>query len=237
MKMTTSGILFTIQLLFLFPLLGFAISAHGASYTTNFAHAENPISEDGHWINGKTVGLDWSDFSSTPGLAIGLQRGPSGYDDAVAILTGSWGPDQMAQGTVHTVNQNDDIIEEIELRLRSSVSAHNSTGYEIMFRCSKTSKAYLSIARWNGPLNDFTILTEHSGSEYGVANGDVIKATVIGNLIRVYKNGVQIGQVADSTFKTGSPGVGAYLEKTTGVNGDYGFTSFAASDDPAQVAP
>jgi len=214
-------------------LIAFLVTtAHAATYTTSFPLTENPISENANWINGKTTGLDWSDFSSTPGLAIGLQHGPSGYDDSVAILTGNWKPDQMAQATVHTVRQNDAFVEELELRLRSSISAHNSTGYEIMFRCSKTPEAYVSIARWNGPLNDFTILTHHSGSQYGVANGDVIKATIVGNLIRVYKNGIQIDQVTDDEYRTGSPGIGAYIEKTTGVNGDYGFTSFTASDDP-----
>jgi AraC-like DNA-binding protein len=206
----------------------------GATYTTSFPRAEDPISENIHWINGKTVGLDWSDFSSAPGLAFGLQPGPTGCDDAVAILTGSWKPDQMAQATIHTVHQNDAIVEEVELRLRSSLSAHNSTGYEIMFRCSKTSNAYVSIARWNGPLDDFNILTRHSGSQYGVADGDVIKATIVGNLIRVYKNDIQIDQVADNKFTSGNPGIGAYVEKTTGVNDDYGFTSFTASDASIQ---
>ena len=218
----------------LFLSAGFATTDHGTTYTTTFPLTENPISENMHWINGKTTGLDWADFASTRGLAIGLQRGPSGYDDSVAVLSGSWQPDQLAQATVHTVNQNDAVVEELELRLRSSLAAHRSTGYEIMFRCSKTSEAYVSIARWNGPINDFTILTHHSGSQYGVSDGDVIKATIVGNLIRVYKNGVQVDQVNDNTYQTGSPGIGAYLEKATGLNGDYGFTSFTASDATIQ---
>jgi hypothetical protein len=50
------------------------------------------------------------------------------------------------------VNQKEDGNEEVELRLRSSLSAHKATGYEIDFRCSKADKACSEIVRWNGPL-------------------------------------------------------------------------------------
>ena len=63
-----------------------------------------------------------------------------------------------------------------------------------------------------------------------MADGDVVKATIVGNVITVYKNGVQIAQATDSTYATGNPGVGFFLEGTAGVNRDYGFTRFTASD-------
>jgi len=145
-------------------------------------------------------------------------------------LKGDWGPDQTAEATVHSVNQNENVYEEVELRLRSSLSAHSATGYEINFRCSKTSNAYSEIVKWNGPLGSFTYLSQRQGSQYGVADGDVVKATIVGNVITVYKNGVQIAQATDSTYATGNPGVGFFLEGTAGVNRDYGFTRFTASD-------
>ena len=202
---------------------------HG-SYTTSFAVAENPISEGGNWINGKAVGFDWSDIATTSGLAHGTESGTKGYDDSTALLTGAWGSDQTAQATVHTENQKDNVYEEVELRLRSSLSGHRATGYEINFRCSKTADAYAQIVRWNGPLGKFTYLNSKKGSEYGVADGDVVKATIIGNVITAYINGVQVLQATDNTYTTGSPGMGFYLQGTTGANSDYGFTSFTASD-------
>ena len=114
----------------------------GRTYTTNFSVAENPISEGGKWMNGKTVGLDWSNVATTPGLAYGVELGTNGFDDSTALLTGTWGSDQWAEATVHSTNQNDAIYEEVELRLRSSLSANRNTGYEINFRCSKTANAY-----------------------------------------------------------------------------------------------
>ena len=90
--------------------------AIAGSYTTNFPSAENPISENASWIGGKTSGLDWSDFRSTPGLAFGKQPGNSSppYDDSIALLTGTWGPTQTVQATVKTVNQNEGLFEEVE---------------------------------------------------------------------------------------------------------------------------
>jgi hypothetical protein len=205
-------------------------SSAGRTYTTNFLYSENPISEGGNWINGRAVGLDWSDVATTSGLAYGAESGANGFDDSTALLTGSWEPNQTAQATVHTVDQNDNIFEEVELRLRSSLSAHEATGYEINFRCSKTANAYAQIVRWNGPLGNFTYLSSNDGSQYGVANGDVVKATIVGDVITVYINGVQILHATDDTYGTGSPGMGFFLQGTTGVNSDYGFTSFTASD-------
>ena len=126
------------------------------------------------------------------------------------------------------MNQNDNIYEEVELRLRSSLSAHIATGYEILFRCSKSQNAYAEIVRWNGPLGSFTYLDRHKGAQYGVATGDVVKATIAGNVITAYINGVQVAQATDSTYPTGHPGMGFFLQGTTGVNRDYGFTSFTA---------
>ncbi|HVP46764.1 MAG TPA: hypothetical protein VMT32_09280 [Bryobacteraceae bacterium] len=207
-----------------------AASGKPRTYTTNFRLTENPISEGEHWINGKAAGLDWCDVATIPGLAFGVESDSRGYDDATALLKGNWGPNQTVQATVHSVDPNDNISEEVELRLRSSLSAHSATGYEINFRCSKTEKAYSEIVRWNGPLGNFTYLSQHNGSQYGVANGDVVKATIVGDVITVYINGVQVNQAKDGTYTTGSPGIGFFLECAPGVNCDYGFSSFTASD-------
>jgi len=202
----------------------------GSTYTTNFAIAQSPISEGGKWVNGQQVGIDWANVAANSGLAYGTESGAGGYDDSTALLTGTWGSDQAVEATVHSVNQNDDIYEEVELRLRSSLSAHESTGYEINFRCSKTARAYTQIVRWDGPIGKFTYLNNRGGSNFGVAEGDVVKATIKGNLITVFINGVQVLQATDNTFTTGSPGMGFFLQGASGVGTDYGFTHFTATD-------
>ena len=205
----------------------------GRAYTTNFPLNENPISEGGNWINGQAVGLDWHDVSTTSGLAIGHQSGSS-YTDGTALLTGAWGPTQTVQAVVHTVNPKESCYQEVEMRLRSNLTAHSCTGYEISFKATKSASAYLIIVRWNGPVGDFTYLVNSTGAQYGIAEGDTVKATIVGNVITAYLNGVAVGSATDSTYATGNPGMGFNLETSDpsciGTNGDYGFTRFAASD-------
>jgi hypothetical protein len=210
----------------------------GQTYSTNFSLSENPISENGKWVNGKSVGLDWANVMTRQGLAIGRQSGGMGYDDSTALLTGNWEADQTAQATVYSINQDDTAYAEVELRLRSSLSAHRNTGYEINFRCSHTPKAYSEIVRWNGKLGDFTYLSRRSGAQYGVVNGDVVKATIIRNVITVYINGAQVAQATDGTYSSGNPGMGFFLSGAGARNGDCGFTSFTATaSSPAPSAP
>jgi hypothetical protein len=204
----------------------------GASrtYVANLVLSENPISENGNWVNGKAVGIDWANVATTPGLAYGTESGRDGYDDSVALLTGTLGSDQMAEATVHSINQSDNSYEEVELHLRSSLSAHRATGYEINFRCLKTAYGYTQIVRWEGPLGKFKYLASQEGAKYGVADGDVVRATIVGNEITAYINGVRVLRARDNTYATGNPGMGFFLQGGSGVNQDYGFSSFKASD-------
>src|SRR5215467_6197669 len=183
----------------------------GRLYTTAFPLSENPISEGGNWIDGQAVGLDWHDVSTTPGLAIGHQSGSS-YTDGTALLTGSWGPTQTVEAVVHTVNPKESCYQEVEMRLRSNLTAHSCTGYEISFKATKSASAYLIIVRWNGPVGNFTYLVNATGAQYGIAEGDTVKATIVGNVITAYLNGVAVGTAMDSTYTTGSPGMGFNLE-------------------------
>lgn len=94
------------------------------TYTTSFPLTENPISESGNWINGKAVGLDWANAQTTPGLAFGTQPSFSqSYDDSTALISGSWGANQHVKAVVWVGNPNQGYSQEIEIRLRSSLSA------------------------------------------------------------------------------------------------------------------
>jgi hypothetical protein len=218
-----------------------AVAATGAHrFTTGFSLTEQPISAGSHWINGGAVGLDWTDVSTTPGLAIGHQVGAS-YTDATALLTGTWGPDQFAMATVHMTDPKDWCYQEVELRLRSAISAHSITGYEISFKVSETSEAYLIIVRWNGALGSWDYLTKTQGAQFAIRDGDVVGAGIVGNVITAYLNGVQKGQVditsiGGTVYSTGNPGMGFNLENSPGgcrgTNNNYGYTSFTAFDTP-----
>lgn len=198
------------------------------TYTTSFSLAENPISENGNWLNGRDAGLDWHNVVTTPGLAMGTDA-PEAFSDPTAVLTGTWRADQTVEATVYSVNQTESLFQEVEIRLRSRISAHSITGYEILFRCLKNSQANLAVVRWNGALGNFTYLSAKSGSQYGVANGDVVKASIIGNVINVYINNVLVESVTDGIYSTGNPGIG-FNYGCGSTYGDFGFTRFTASE-------
>src|SRR5258706_15166217 len=102
---------------------------------------------------------------------------------------------------------------------------------------SQSSAAYLQIVRWNGPLGSFDYLSNNMGTQFGIRNGDVVSAKIVGNVITAYINGVQKAQVditsiGGSVYPTGNPGMGFNLNNApsgcSGTNGSYGFTNYPA---------
>ena len=207
-------------------------SVWAGTYSTNFPAAENPISENGGWINGGAVGLDWANVRTTPGLAFGTQSGNSGrYDDSTALLRGTWNADHTAEATVRIVNPSSVGQREVELRLRSAVTAHSNSGYEVLCNVDTNPDYGIQIVRWFGPLGSFDYIA--SSPALKCVNGDVIRATIAGNppTITVWRNGVQVLQGTDRFANpptTGSPGVGFWNIGATNV--DYGFSHFSATD-------
>jgi hypothetical protein len=202
------------------------------TYTTHFEGSENPLSEGGRWVN---KGGDWSNIRKIDCLAwstqTGTNTGPSQYNDSYAHLSG-FPPDQEAFGTVHIAKPDPACNQEVEILLRWTDSDHRATGYECFARCMDSSSSYVQIVRWNGPLGQFTYLADKSGTNYGLKNGDILKASVVGNTITVEINGVEKARVKDDTFKTGNPGIGEFLEchggHGLGSNSNFGFSSFTA---------
>ncbi len=215
------------------------------SYTTDFPLDENPVSEGGMWLNGKADAIDFTDCITSNGIIHGAPsrmnvlekraeqgnlddegEGPAGdYDDPTAILTGEWGPNQHARGVAHVENPTEEWFQEVQLRLRSTLAPHRITGYEIFFRCLKGELGYAEIVRWNGAVGDWTSLRRHQGPEFGVAHGDVIEASIEGNVIRGFVNGVEKITVTDDVWPSGAPGVG-FNFGVGDTYADHGFSSF-----------
>jgi len=202
----------------------------GRVYSTNFPLTENPLSEGGNWIDGLAVGLNGSNVQTTPGLAF-ASHANAGYDDSIAIVTGTWGNDQQAQATAFTQNTENGADREVELLLRFNISANSTTGYEFSFNIGD-GLDQLMIVQGLGPIGSFNIIFQQTGSQYHVNNGDVVKATAVGNVLTAYINGVQVAQVTDNLYSSGSPGIGFFLGSgvfTTKIN-DFGWSSFSATD-------
>jgi hypothetical protein len=223
------------------------------SYKTNFEVDENPMSEGGMWLNGKKDGIDWADVITKNGGAYGsvtrmavaerrVEQGnldpssgegsvPEGdYDDPTAVLTGSWGKNQHAKGKVFSKNPTEEYFQEVEIRLRSTISPHSCTGYEVFWRCLKTENGYAEIVRWNGKVGDFTSLKKLIGAQYGVKDGDEVAATIDGKVLKGFINGVEVISATDDVFDSGSPGIG-FNFFVGNTNVDHGFTYFEVDTD------
>jgi hypothetical protein len=221
------------------------------AYGTRFLVEEDPISEGGIWLNGRKDGVDWADVIAGGGRAYGAisrmavaeQRVEQGnldtadvtsslpvgdYDDPTAVLTGLWGPNQHARGTVFSVNPTDEYFQEVQFRFRHTMRPNWCSGYEIFWRCLKVGGAYTEIVRWNGRVGDFTSLQRFEGPDYGVQDGDEIEATIVANVIKGYVNGAEVISAIDDVFAAGAPGIG-FNFGVGNTNVDHGFTSFEVS--------
>jgi hypothetical protein len=211
--------------------------AGSLSFGTIFPAAENPISEGAVWINGGTTGLDWSNCSTTPNFIRGQQipDGTHPFNDSTCLLAGSWGNDQRVDAVVVNNNTDPDAVIEVEIRLRSEVTAHSNTGYEVYWSVQQNNN-YCTIARWNGPLDDYVNLADCS-SPTTIVTGDVLRADIVGSVITVYRNGVSqltyntaASAVTDppaTRWATGKPGLGFFLLNNAGdpaLQSSYGFS-------------
>jgi hypothetical protein len=218
------------------------------SYSTRFPLDETPISEGGIWINARTVGVDWCDVVTKNGVAHGevtrmrtaerrAEQGNLGtatseaaapigdYDDPTAVIGGSWGKNQFVKCTVFSNNQTEKYFQEVEIRLRTTIIPHSCTGYEVFWRCLKTENAYAEIVRWDGKIGSWKSLVRHQGPQFGVKDGDVVEACIVGSMIKGYINGVEVTSAVDDTYKSGCPGIG-FNFGVGNTNVDHGFRSF-----------
>jgi hypothetical protein len=216
-----------------------ATIGQGKTYSTNFPSRENPISESGNWYSLAANTGNWSPVQTFGGHATGIMDSNNGgnYNDSTAVLTGSWASNQSVQATVYAVNSGS--TPEVELRLNTSLSPTNCSGYEIDFAVPPQGP-YVYIVRWNGPLGSFVEAGGGSTCNYpaicggvlgtpALHNGDVVKAVNINGTISAYINGVLVAQAVDTTFRNGSPGIG--MAGPIGTNSTWGFSSFTATDN------
>lgn len=205
-----------------------------STYTTTFDATENPISEGGKWVNGKSVGLKWNDVQTANGKAYAANfiGGSSRYNDPVAHLKTSFmtfAADQYAEATVSRVSgyKNPTDKHEIELLLRFEITANSARGYEVLW--GQDGEIY--VVRWNGPLGSYKALGGLPDPGPGPAvDGDVLRAEILGNVIKVYLNGSLLFTApADSTFSSGQPGIGFWPTAGSTLS-SYGWKNFEAGN-------
>ena len=195
--------------------------AENPVYTTSFDLTENPIFEGGAWHRAYN---SFTNLRTANGIAFGTNGITDTYDDSYALLEG-FGPDQSAEATiVRSGSLVTGITHEVELLLRFSDDNDNARGYECLFSYGGITE----IVRWNGVLGDFAVLdrTEGPGSlGADLVSGDVVKATMFGNVISLYINGALMARAVDSTYTTGQPGI-AFFTRPGGNSAHFGLTSY-----------
>jgi hypothetical protein len=208
------------------------------SYSTNFPVAQNPISENGNFVTSTSPAVNWSGLElggggnlpvapvdiAAPGEAESVDYADPNYGDALAVLTGTWGANQSVSITVGDIPATSAGYEELEIHLRTDPTT--GTGYEITWAYNHD---YILIATWNGGgvvgTGAYTTLYYASGSQYAIAPSDTLTASIQGDVITMYTDGVQVAQIVDGTFSSGNPGFGF----NQGGTGEYAISSFSAS--------
>jgi len=225
--------------LMLFVMSLFCTSALAQTYSTTFPLSENPISEGGIWLNGYTDGDDWGDVLTSGGVAYPAS-GSASFDDPTALVTGTWGNDQTVEATVY-ISSYPSGVGEVELRLRSNISAGVNTGYEILYSVSNGT-TYHEIVRWNGAPGNFDYLYQKPGGMSRLSNGNKIKVTIIGNIITSYvdygagyvqQGTADITSIGGTVYNSGCPGIGFYGSDLT----KYGLSDFTATGSGSQPPP
>lgn len=183
-------------------------TAPSGTYVTTFDATENPLSEGGKWRRANNA---WTNMRTANGVAIGTTGITGSYDDSYAYLTQPFGNDYEIEGVAYrSPSLVSGSSNEIELHLRVSDDTNNVRLYEVVWQAYGGQQ----IVRWNGPFGDITVLptTELKYFASAIKDGDRLKASIVGNVITMYVNGVATQRATDNTIPTGQPGIGVYYK-------------------------
>jgi len=217
-------------------------------YSTSFPLTENPMSEGGMWFSN---GTNRTRCRTSGGICFGTMASTSQppFDDSYAGLTGTWGPDTEIIMTIFKGSPFG--IEEIEAQFRVSDSVGSGNVYMYEVNLAHDGQ-YCNFGRWTGPnssITDFVGLAPDGGTGIqfsvpgGVHNGDLFKATMVGNALNAYinyndGNGYHLintsGPVLDTAgagggavLTSGAPGIGFYVEaQHSGADNQFGVSRY-----------
>lgn len=208
------------------------------SFATSFPLSETPISENGIWTNS---GLGQSNVVSAAGSAYGTSSAAGGgtTGDSAAILIQSVPANVQISTVLKKVSGTVD-FQEVELLFRAAAGATALRGYECFL---EQRGQYLSLVKRlgsNGGVEgvDYVILHE-TFSVTTPNDGDVFRATLVGNICTAFLAGVQIwthditkdkNNSTVTTYNSGSIGIGFDGPGSGGyTDSKWGFKSFSAA--------
>lgn len=242
-------------------ILSCVVKGLATSYSTTFSSNQNPLSENGNWVNGTVTGkyTACAVTNNAAGLhyAYGLQPGPGQppWNDSVAVLNGgtgsstvawatNWGPTQMLTLTIYCTNQLSsvsNVYEEIEYGLHCTVSNNWFDGYWMDCSLNKDAGAgYIEIGLNYAGTNNVTLLSDHGLGP--VTNGTTLTAAITNNTITVTCSAYpgENFTVTDNSgysIPTGAPCIGLFHQTVNAHQTDFGISSFYATDGVKSSAP
>ncbi len=181
------------------------------SYSTNFDATEDPISEDGNWLGGATNGVGWSDLQTASGRCYAKSGSLVDYKDALAILNPlkfNIPVNQKVTSLVYLDSYTPPGSHELEQLLRWLCSSNYMPGYEALWTMNTNVQLIRQEGDYN-PSGNFTALASDSIAD--MQNGDSLVSSIIASAILMKRNGSTAISHTDSTWTTGTPGVGAWL--------------------------
>lgn len=163
---------------------------------------------------------------NTDGSGHGKASGTSATDILAYNNSNTFTNDQSAQVTINAGLAS--LTNYASVVLRGSGSGASFAGYEI-YTDGQTGSTHTELAKFAS--GSPTVLTNFAAT---FAAGDVLKATIVGNVITVYKNGVSVGTFTDggAAPPAGAPGCGV---TNTGANNVL-LTNFQGDNVPATVS-
>lgn len=180
---------------------------------------ENPTDENGLMLEGLRDGVDWNDMQSG-GPTDGVRR-------CFAAVNSGNDSNMCARGGRHVIPNDHEVVStiyrdpaytpadshEVLLLLRWNITANFTRGYEILIPITNGGQ----IVRWNGVINDFTVLPGVTGPGCPApVTGDIVRAKIVGSVITVFYTPISTGiegqvmTVTDSTWAGGNPGAGNF---------------------------
>lgn len=177
---------------------GYAASAIGSTAYTIATGA----SDDFNRANAGTLGANWSILGSGGNMEITSNSAQGFLNNASDYYSGTtFTSDQFSQAT------NTGTTGKAYLSVRASGSGGYACYWEMGWEAV--------IVKFSTALDigGFTYLglgaADRSSGDF-IANGDVVRCEVVGSTINFKRNGTTILSRTDSTFTSGSPGLGAY---------------------------
>jgi len=205
-------------------------------YNVDFSklQIEDPLSEGGLWSNntqgvaGNAAPLNLTSMrvaTASDGItSIAMENhGGIDYDDSFAFIPG-WGANQFLEAVIYKAAGYNPNASGSNHELEIILGCRTSSGYHRWNEFQFNSGGGVDIVSLDGGQSAFTSIGVSTGAARIPVDGDVFRATKIGNVLNFYQNGVLICTYTGSLVADGTGiGIAGFVRPNGSVHNKYGF--------------